>query len=76
MSESDPGADFDIQSVDEDGETLFIEVKSTTGSDGKFHWSMPEFQRALQERNRYILYRVPPHAIRQHARGETGISLH
>ena len=58
VSESDPGADFDIQSVDEDGKTLFIEVKSTTGSDGKFHWSMPEFQCALQERNRYILYRV------------------
>ncbi len=58
VSESLPGADFDIRSVDDDGEKLFIEVKSTTGSDGKFHWSMPEFQRALQERNRYILYRV------------------
>ncbi len=58
VSESEPGADFDIESVDDDGEKLFIEVKSTTGSEGKFYWSMPEFQRALQERNRYILYRV------------------
>ena len=58
VSEANPASDFDIESVDDDGEKLFIEVKATTGSDGKFHWSMPEFQRALQEQNRYILYRV------------------
>ncbi len=58
VSDSDPGADFDIQSVDDDGNHLFIEVKSTSGSDGKFHWSMPEFQRALRERDSYVLYRV------------------
>ena len=58
MSEKNPTSDFDIESVDDDGEKLFIEVKATTGADGKFHWSMSEFQRALQEQNRYILYRV------------------
>ena len=58
VSKGHPASDFDIESVDDDGAKLFIEVKSTTGSDGKFLWSMPEFQRALQERSRYILYRV------------------
>ena len=58
VSEKNPASDFDIESVDDDGERLFIEVKSTTGADGKFHWSMPEFQRALQEQSQYILYRV------------------
>ena len=58
VSEKNPASDFDIASVDDDGEKLFIEVKATSGADGKFHWSMPEFQRALQEQNRYILYRV------------------
>ena len=58
VSEANPASDFDIESVDDDGEKLFIEVKATTGPDGKFYWSMPEFQRALQKKNRYILYRV------------------
>ena len=58
VAESNPMSDFDIESVDEDGERLFIEVKSTAGTDGRFHWSLPEFQRAIQERNRYLLYRV------------------
>jgi len=51
-------ADFDILSVDNDGEELTIEVKSTTGADGRFHWSRAEFQRALRDRERYVLYRV------------------
>ena len=58
VSEANPASSFDIESVDDDGEMLFIEVKATTGSDGKFHWSMSEFQCALQEQKRYILYRV------------------
>lgn len=58
VSKENPASDYDIESVDEDGETLFIEVKTTTGSDGNFYWSMSEFQRAVRERNRYILYRV------------------
>ena len=58
VAESNPASDFDIESVDEDGKRIFIEVKSTTGSDGRFHWSLAEFQRALQERNRDLLCRV------------------
>ena len=58
FAEEFPTADFDILSVDEDGEDLTIEVKATTGSDGRFHWSRAEFQRALRERGRYVLYRV------------------
>ena len=58
LSESKPASDFDILSVDEDGGELFIEVKATSGRDGRFQWSRSEFERALQERGRYILYRV------------------
>ena len=58
VSEANPASDHDIESVDDDGEKLFIEVKATTGSDGKFHWSVAEFHRALQAQSRYILYRV------------------
>ena len=57
-SEANPVADFDILSVDDDGDDLFIEVKSTSGSDGRFQWSRVEFERALRERRRYVLYRV------------------
>ena len=58
VSEANPASDFDIESVDDDGNQLYIEVKATIGSDGKFHWSKSEFHRAMQEQNRYILYRV------------------
>jgi len=58
ISEEIPTADFDILSVDDNGEDLIIEVKSTTGSDGRFHWSRAEFQRAVSARERYLLYRV------------------
>ena len=58
VSQANPTSDFDIESVDEDGKKLFIEVKATSGSDGRFHWSLPEFHRALHEGGRYILYRV------------------
>jgi hypothetical protein len=58
MSETDPDADFDILSVDDDGEDLWIEVKSTTGRDGRFRWPKAEFKEAIEKRNRYILWRV------------------
>ena len=58
VSNEYPASNFDIESVDDDGKKLFIEVKTTTGSDGKFHWSKPEFQLALQAQDQYILYRV------------------
>jgi hypothetical protein len=55
---TDPGADHDIQSIHESGGPRWIEVKSTTGVDGRFDWSRKEFERALQERDRYELWRV------------------
>jgi len=58
QSRSDPGAPYDILSLDDDGEDLWIEVKSTTGRDGRFQWSKGEFEKALQERERYVLWRV------------------
>ena len=57
-SDDDPGADHDIQSVGNDGEPIWIEVKSSVGRDGRFRWSINEFERAISERTRYILTRV------------------
>lgn len=57
-SSTDPGADHDIRSVDRDGKQRWLEVKSTTGTDGRFEWSRKEFERALRERERYELWRV------------------
>jgi len=57
-SEEDPGADYDILSVDDYGEDLWLEVKSTTGKDGRFRWPKAEFERAIRKRSRYILCRV------------------
>lgn len=58
VAKDDRTADHDIRSVDEDGADLFIEVKSTVGTGGRFEWSVREFQKALQEGNRYVLVRV------------------
>jgi len=58
IAEEFPTADYDVLSVDDDGEELIIEVKSTTGRDGRFHWTRSEFQRAVSARERYLLYRV------------------
>jgi len=57
-AKTDLGADHDIISVDEHGKDLWIEVKSTTGKDGRFRWSRKEFKKALRERHHYILWRV------------------
>ncbi len=58
VSKDNPTADHDICSIDDDGKTLFIEVKSTSGDGGQFYWSKAEFNKALRDRKRYILYRV------------------
>ena len=58
VADQDPDADFDIQSVDDDGEDIWIEVKSTTGREGRFRWPKAEFEKAIAKRNRYILWRV------------------
>lgn len=57
-AQQDRTADHDIRSVDEEGADLWIEVKSTTGRDGRFEWSVAEFERAVREGKRYELWRV------------------
>jgi hypothetical protein len=51
-------ADYDIRSVGEDGQTIWIEVKATTGRDGRFRWSRAEINLATRKREQYLLYRV------------------
>jgi hypothetical protein len=57
-SKANPGADHDILSVANDGGSLWLEVKSTTGRHGRFNWPRPEFELALRVRERYVLCRV------------------
>jgi len=57
-SRSNPGADHDIRSITEDSQPLWIEVKSTAGTDGRFDWPKKEFEKALREGNHYELWRV------------------
>jgi len=57
-SQTDPGEDHDIRSVDEAGRPRWIEVKSTVGNDGRFDWSSKEFEKAMREGDRYELWRV------------------
>jgi hypothetical protein len=57
-SRNDPGADHDIRSIDGNGGVRWIEVKSTTGNDGRFDWPRKEFEKAMRERERYELWRV------------------
>jgi hypothetical protein len=58
VSKIDAGIDHDIRSIDKDGEPIWIEVKSTMGTDGRFDWPQREFQKALREGERYTLWRV------------------
>jgi hypothetical protein len=58
VAQANPTADHDIRSVDEHGGPLYIEVKSTRGRDGRFSWPRAEFQLAMRQRHRYVLYRV------------------
>ncbi|HLL45494.1 MAG TPA: DUF3883 domain-containing protein [Longimicrobiaceae bacterium] len=57
-AETDPSADHDILSRAPDGGPLWIEVKSTSGQDGRFRWSRAEFELAVRAGERYVLYRV------------------
>lgn len=57
-SRDEPGADHDIRSIDADGSPRWIEVKSTTGVDGRFEWPRKEFEMALRKREHYELWRV------------------
>ena len=58
VADEDPTADHDIRSITEDGSQLWIEVKSTSGSDGRFEWPVSEIAKAMAEREHYVLYRV------------------
>jgi hypothetical protein len=57
-SRDDPGADHDIRSIDKEGRPRWLEVKATTGTDGRFDWPRKEFEKAFRERDRYELWRV------------------
>lgn len=57
-SRDQPGADHDIRSIDAEGRPRWLEVKSTTGIEGRFEWPRQEFEKALRERERYELWRV------------------
>lgn len=57
-SKTDPCADHDICSIDEAGNPRWIEVKATSGTDGRFDWPRKEFEEAIRERERYELWRV------------------
>ncbi|SDA75387.1 MULTISPECIES: DUF3883 domain-containing protein [unclassified Janthinobacterium] len=57
-SRDEPGADYDIRSIDTNGRPRWIEVKSTTGVEGRFDWPRKEFEKALRERDHYELWRV------------------
>ena len=57
-ADASPAADHDIRSVGDDGQPLYIEVKATRGRDGRFSWPLAEFKLAVEQRGRYVLYRV------------------
>jgi hypothetical protein len=58
VARNNPMGDHDIRSVGEDGQTIWIEVKATTGRDGRFRWSRAEINLATRKREHYLLYRV------------------
>lgn len=53
-------APYDIQSLDDDGQVIYIEVKSTTGSNegSAFEISAAELRFASRMRDRYYIYRI------------------
>lgn len=57
VSREDRFADHDIESLDDDGQVIDIEVKATNGSHGVFVWTLGEFALAVRRRKRYVLYR-------------------
>lgn len=60
ISQINNSADHDIQSVDDDDQKRYIEVKGTRGSDAHaaFDISAAELRVARRERHRYWIYRV------------------
>ena len=60
VSKTDELAPYDIKSIDEDDQVIYIEVKSTKGSDPSdpFYISHAELLEAIFYRDRYYIYRV------------------
>ena len=58
VAHTSASADHDLRSVDDDGGPLYIEVKATRGGDGQFSWPDAEFRLAIEQGDRYVLYRV------------------
>lgn len=53
------GLGYDIQSVGDDGEPIYIEVKTTRGGPASpFYITVNELERSRQEGDRYFLYRL------------------
>lgn len=53
------GTGFDIQSFDENGNEIFIEVKTTKGpKDSVFFVTQTELKRSIKEKENYYLYRL------------------
>lgn len=59
-SKHHPFAPYDIESLDEDGQRIYIEVKATSASDPRapFPISREELMHALRLRGRHYIYRV------------------
>ncbi len=59
-SERNPFAPHDIESIDTDGQRIYIEVKATDGDDPEedFVISQSELLQALRHRSRFYIYRV------------------
>jgi hypothetical protein len=58
LSVTDETSDVDIQSVDDEGEEVYIEVKSSSGVSQHAVLSARELLRALRHGPNYWLYRV------------------
>jgi hypothetical protein len=58
VSRNEPSADHDIRSITPEGRTIYIEVKSTIGDDGRFDWSAAEFALALKHGEDYQIWRI------------------
>ncbi len=58
QSRINPTSPYDILSVGDDGEPQYLEVKSTTGTDGRFKWEESQLRLAIRERQHYVLCRV------------------
>jgi Domain of unknown function (DUF3883) len=68
VADAQPLADHDIRTVDSDGQTVWVEVKASTGRHGRFRWPRTEFRLALRARDRYVLFRVyEAHEVRRNA---------